>query len=306
MRNVIINIHDGTKTIATHHVQTNSTQPTVIKAQRNVNYEFVDADRGVAPNHIVTKRVGKDLYITLNESESNSGVLIIDGFYKYPESGLIGLSEGGHYYYFIPDTSSVADYVTQMDSDMIDGHALGGEPFELPWWVGESSSLDLSSITDNVSPWMLGVAVGAGTLALVLSGNDDDDDTNKPNSKPNTKLDKIEVDSDNLTADCTDGKDVVNINLASLLDDTGESSVIKIATINDFNENDDVIQLSKTLFSEVDGDLSNLSEYLEYDKTTGKLSYDSDGNGTTAEAVHFATLTNNTDLVIDGSNFQII
>ncbi len=305
MRNVVINVHNGRQTIETHHVNTNNKQPTVIQAQGQMNYEFVDADRGVAPNHIVTKRIGKDLSITFNDSLDTMGVLIIENFYKYPESSLIGLSEGGHYYYFVPDSAGVADYVTQLDTDVASGHALGGESFENPWWVGESSthSFDISGVTADISPWLLGLGVGAVGLGLYagLSGDDDNGKDNKDSTQDMSNQDNnvISVDKSNMVANCTDKKDIVKIQLKDLLDSPDE-----LATIDSF-ANEDKIQLPKELLTAVNDDLSNLNEYVKYDATTGQLSYDSDGSGA-IEAVNFATLNNSVELNVDSSHFQII
>ncbi len=306
MRNVVINVHNGTKTIETHHVNTNNTQPMVIQAQGKMNYEFVDADRGVAPNHIVTKRVGKNLVITFNDSLDTMGKLIIEDFYKYPESGLIGLSEGGHYYYFVPDSAGVPDYVTQLDTDIASGHALGGESFENPWWVGESSthSFDISGMTADISPWLLGLGVGAVGLGLYagLSGGDDD---NGKDNKDSTQVmsnqtdNVMVVDKSNMVANCTDKKDIVKIQLKDLLDSSDE-----LATIDSF-ANEDKIQLPKELLTAVNDDLSNLNEYVKYDPTTKTLSYGSDGSGA-IDAVNFATLNNSVELNVDSSHFQII
>ena len=56
-----------------------------------------------APNHIVTKRVGNDLHV-LMEDDGQDTDLIIEGFYNDPDSALIGLAEDGQYYYYLPDT----------------------------------------------------------------------------------------------------------------------------------------------------------------------------------------------------------
>ena len=63
-------------------------------------------------------------------------------------------------------------------------------------------------------------------------------------------------------------------------------------TIVDFNtDQGDSIQLDSTLFSNLNpNDPSSLIEFVSYDGTTGVLSYDNGGSGTT-NAIHFATVS---------------
>lgn len=63
--------------------------------------------------------------------------------------------------------------------------------------------------------------------------------------------------------------------------------------IEDFNTDDDVIELDGSVFTALKG-RQTFDDYLVYDKGTGKLSYDSDGKGI-ADAIHFATLSQNLD-----------
>lgn len=132
MKTVIVKVNTATQTIAEHTVVTKDGKPTVIKAETNVNYELVDQAIGRAPNHIVTKRIGNDLHVSMEE-EGEVSDLIIEGFYNDPDSALIGLAENGEYYYYIPDTGEVADYVTQLQAGDVEGQALGGDSQVAPW-----------------------------------------------------------------------------------------------------------------------------------------------------------------------------
>ncbi|WP_028857699.1 hypothetical protein, partial [Psychrobacter phenylpyruvicus] len=180
MKSVIIKVNDTVQTIAEHQVITKDGQPTVIKAVNRVNYELIDQATGRAPDHIVTKRVGKDLHISIEKG--NESDLIIEGYYNEVDSALIGLAEDGSYYYYIPDTGEVADFVTELAPGDIEGQALGGNAQPTPWWVGATDEGFVWL------PWLVGLA-GLGAIAA-LAGNDDDadnTDTTAP-TKPATPV----------------------------------------------------------------------------------------------------------------------
>lgn len=138
MKNIVIKVHDNSKTIAMHRLDIDDKKPTVIHAKPHLNYEFIDAETGVSPNHIVTKRGGNDLGVLLNNEVKNAGIVIIKDFYKYPDNALIGKAEDREYYHFIPDTGEVADYVSQLAPNKSSGQALGANGFAQPWWIDGS------------------------------------------------------------------------------------------------------------------------------------------------------------------------
>lgn len=164
MKTVIIKVNNTEKTIAEHQVVTKDGQPTVIKATNQVNYELVDKATGRAPDHIITKRVGKDLHVSI-EDEGQESDLIIEGYYNQPDSALIGLAEDGEYYYYVPDTGEVADYVTELEAGDVEGQALGGESQVAPWWMGAVDG------GFNALPWLVGLA-GLGIVGAALADSD--------------------------------------------------------------------------------------------------------------------------------------
>lgn len=166
MKTITVKVNNATQTIAEHTVVTQDGKPTVIKAVQNVNYELFDQAIGRAPNHIVTKRVGNDLHV-LMEGDGQDSDLIIEGFYNDPDSALIGLAEDGQYYYYLPDTGEVADYITQLQVGDVEGQALGGDSQVAPWWVGATQSDGF-----NALPWLVGLA-GAGIVGAALGGGSD-------------------------------------------------------------------------------------------------------------------------------------
>lgn len=108
MQQIIVKVNNASQVVTQAQVVTKSGQPTVIKASGNANYEFVKESSGRAPDHIVTKRVGKDLHVSFEEAGQDSD-LIVENFYDYKESALIGQAESGNYHYYIPDTGEVVD-----------------------------------------------------------------------------------------------------------------------------------------------------------------------------------------------------
>ena len=174
MSTITVKVNAQTETITEHKVVTQNGKPTIIKAVDKVNYELLDESTGRAPNHIVTKRIDKALHISFEDNNENPD-LIIEGFYDDIDSALIGVAEDGSYYYYIPDSGEVGDYVTELQAGEMQGQALGGNPQVAPWWVGATETEGF-----NALPWLVGLA-GVGLLGAALGGsNNDSNNTNKP------------------------------------------------------------------------------------------------------------------------------
>ncbi|MFC0821412.1 hypothetical protein, partial [Moraxella marmotae] len=166
MKNIIVKINDAVQTVQQVTLVTNDGQATVIKAAKNVNYQFIDQATGRGPDHIITKRVGKDLHVSL-EDEGQETDLIIEDFYDNDAAALIGEAENGQFYYYLPDTGEVADYVTQLAIGDVEGQALGGNPVAAPWWLGATEA------KAAIWPWLIGGLLGAGAIAALASDDDD-------------------------------------------------------------------------------------------------------------------------------------
>lgn len=164
MKNITIKIQNASQLVEQVQVVTKDGEPTIIPAQKSVNYEFVDNETGHALQHIVTKRQDDDLYLSFEDNGQEADV-IIENFYAYKDSALIGLAEEGQYYYYIPDTANLNDYVTQLNNGDIEGQALGGKGFAEPWWVTGGSDV-------NVFPFLLGIGLLGGAVAIA---NHDDE-----------------------------------------------------------------------------------------------------------------------------------
>lgn len=76
-----------------------------------------------------------------------------------------------------------------------------------------------------------------------------------------------------------------------------------IAHIDNFNADEDKLQLNQDVFTALSGAMTDFADYVQYDAATGALSYDADGKGDGA-AVQFAQLSK--DLELDQSHFIIV
>ena len=56
-------------------------KPIKIQAQPKAKYQFADSETGKGPEHIITKRVGDDLYISFDGKDVDSPSLIIENYY---------------------------------------------------------------------------------------------------------------------------------------------------------------------------------------------------------------------------------
>ncbi|WP_131669725.1 Ig-like domain-containing protein, partial [Psychrobacter pygoscelis] len=172
MKTVNVKVHNAKETIQSVKIITNDGKPNVIKAGKGVNYEFLEEGLGRAPQHVITKRVNNDLHLSFDKDGQESD-LIIEGFYSKADQALIGMAEDGSYYYYIPDTAEVSDYVTQLEPGDIEGQALGGPAQSTPWWAGQSDD------GFAILPWLIGLG-GLGLVGAALGKNDDNDEPSPP------------------------------------------------------------------------------------------------------------------------------
>ncbi|OAV01707.1 MULTISPECIES: SwmB domain-containing protein [Moraxella] len=163
MSNIVLKTHSTTKTVG--QIALTQGVATKVKAQKGVNYELVDQQTGRAPDHIITKRVGKDLHISLDK-DGQSDDLIIEDYYDHGDAALIGLAEDGQYYYYIPDTGEAVDYVTQLVTGDVEGQALGGGAVSTPWWIGATET------KAAIWPWLTGGLLAAGAVGIVAASVD--------------------------------------------------------------------------------------------------------------------------------------
>ncbi|WP_201580510.1 BapA/Bap/LapF family large adhesin [Psychrobacter sp. Pi2-52] len=224
MNTIIVKVNNKVETVAEHTVVLKNETPTVIKAVNRTNYELLDTTVNRAPNNVVTKRVDKNLHISF-ENDGQGPDLIIEGFYDNADSALIGMAEDGSYYYYLPDTGDVADYVTELQMGEAQSQSLAGDTQISPWWVGATEAEGFAAL-----PWLLGLAgVGVAAAALGGGGGDDNDNDSAPvdttapdapsidafngttvtgNAEPGSRVDILDADDNVIgtaTADATTG-----------------------------------------------------------------------------------------------------
>ena len=249
MKSISVKVNDSVQTIAQTKVVTKDGQPTVIKATRNANYELINDATGYAPDHIVTKRVGKDLHISF-EDDAKESDLIIKDFYDYDKSALIGQAESGQYHYYVPDTGLTQDYVTELVIGDIEGQALGGQGYPAPWWIGAEEGSRF-----GVMPWLVGIAGLAG-IAAVVSGRDDkgNDNNNNANASAQEKPLNIEnIQSDTVAQGATQA---LNFTVTS----NGQNVSQAIISVNGTELKD---ANNKTVLTDKDGKVNITAQLLE-------------------------------------------
>ena len=167
-------------------------QPTVIKAQAGVSYELRDIIKNRAQDQLLFKRKGKDLLILLNAEgkdtdQDQPADIVIENYYGEGKVKLIGLSEDGQYYTYLPQE---------------------GTPDLLSWKMSDGASTyqSLGELHEQVAWWPFVLAgLGAGIAAASGGGGDPD----PVNTHPVAKNDTVVVDEDssvnlNPTANDTD------------------------------------------------------------------------------------------------------
>lgn len=213
------------------------------------SYELINDATGYAPDHIVTKRVGKDLHISF-EDDAKESDLIIKDFYDYDKSALIGQAESGQYHYYVPDTGLTQDYVTELVIGDIEGQALGGQGYPAPWWIGAEEGSRF-----GVMPWLVGIAGLAG-IAAVVSGRDDkgNDNNNNANASAQEKPLNIEnIQSDTVAQGATQA---LNFTVTS----NGQNVSQAIISVNGTELKD---ANNKTVLTDKDGKVNITAQLLK-------------------------------------------
>jgi Bacterial Ig-like domain len=133
-----------------------------IKAVAGARHQLIDSATGFAPENIRASRQGKDLKVSFEGS--NTTDLVIEDYYKVSSegyNGLIGESEPGRFYEYIPENASGFSSVPMLaESGQVVGMALGGAEVAP---AGAAVGVLAAGI---VSPWLLGAgALGAAAAA---------------------------------------------------------------------------------------------------------------------------------------------
>ena len=181
-----------------------TSQPLAVKAVPGGKYQLVDASTGYGPENIRASRFGKNLQVFF-EGRGQPDLVIEDYYIEAPEgfNGLIGESESGRFYEYIPETAVGNSAVPLLaDGSNQVGMALGGAEINAS---GAAVGALVAAAAFNpllLAPLaLLGAAAGGGGGA---SGGGGTTDT----TPPVIKSAKLHVDDDtgakdNVTSDKT-------------------------------------------------------------------------------------------------------
>ena len=142
-------------------------QPLRIKAQAGTKYQLQDLEKakGVAPQYVKVKRVGKNLHL-LFEGSQEADVIIEDYYEVMPDgyNAVLGQAENGNFYEYIPEDPSVKGLISELaDGGQLVSVALGGSEV-----LGSGAAVGLLAVNPLLGA--LGLAgAGAGAAALVAA-----------------------------------------------------------------------------------------------------------------------------------------
>lgn len=178
--------------------------PLMVKAQPGGKYQLMDATTGYAPENIRANRAGKNLQVYF-EGRSTADLVIEDYYEVTPEgfNGLIGESESGRFYEYIPE-SAIGNTTVPLLADGSNqvGMALGGAEIN-----ASGAAVGALVAAAAFNPWLLaplallGAAGGGGGSGGGGGGTVD-------TTPPVVKSAKLHVDDDtgakdNVTSDKT-------------------------------------------------------------------------------------------------------
>ncbi|MBP5959340.1 Ig-like domain repeat protein, partial [Pseudomonas anatoliensis] len=101
-------------------------EPLRIKAVEGGKYILVEGETDFAPENITVKRVGKDLYLSLEGTELDQPQLIIEGFYD-TSGQVVGMAENGTYYPYVASDAEHDHEVAFLMEDVASPQVLGVE-----------------------------------------------------------------------------------------------------------------------------------------------------------------------------------
>ncbi|MFJ7313544.1 Ig-like domain-containing protein [Pseudomonas sp. NPDC098747] len=157
-------------------------QPIRIKAVQGGHYILGEGEKGIAPENITIKRVGKDLHVALEGSDPDQPQLIIEDF-EGSGGQLVGIAEDGSYYPYISSDAeqdrSAAFLIEGVDAPQV----LGSQEL-----AGFGNGLVAGSGIGWFWPALLGLGA-LGLLGGIYAATRDDDKDNNHNvvaPAPNT------------------------------------------------------------------------------------------------------------------------
>ena len=129
-----------------------------IKAVEGGHYILAEGAQGIAPANITVKRVGKDLYVTLEGSDPSQPELIIEGFFD-TAGQLIGMAADGSYYPYIASDGLQEHMLAFLMDDVSALQMLGSESLS-----GFAAGLG------TAGSWLTPALAGLGGVGLLGAG----------------------------------------------------------------------------------------------------------------------------------------
>ena len=140
--------------------------PVRIKAIANGKYVLAEGDKGVAPENITIKRVGKDLHVALEGTDPDQPQLIIEGFFD-AAGQLVGVAEDGAYHEYVASDAEQDHEAAFLMDGVSSPQVLGAD--QLSGFDGLVAGTGLG--------WFWPALLGLGALAIagaVWAGNRDE------------------------------------------------------------------------------------------------------------------------------------
>lgn len=131
-----------------------------INAVDKGKYIFAEDGTGVAPENITAKRVGNDLYVSTEGTDTEDPQLIIKDFYQHPGE-LVGMGEDGAYHQYVTTDGIISHEAANLPEGTAVPLALGSD--DIP---GFADGL----VADSNNYGLYAALAGLGLLGLGLLG----------------------------------------------------------------------------------------------------------------------------------------
>ena len=161
-------VNNSKRTEATYKIGEAGSKSLRIKAQDKVNYMLVDGVTGNAPQNMVIKRVGKNLQIAFEGRDIAHPDIVIEDFYQYPNSHVLGRSELGVLHEFVVKSNNQVVQVVDLTNESMATAALDGAAVASPLWSDSVLGNAITAVVENLGMAEL-AAVGFGAAGLRVS-----------------------------------------------------------------------------------------------------------------------------------------
>lgn len=142
-------------------------QPVRIKAVKGGHYILGEGEKGIAPENITIKRVGKNLHVALEGSDPDQPQLIIEDF-EGSGGQLVGIAEDGSYYEYISSDAEEDRSAALLMDGVSSPQVLGAQPL-----TGFGDGLTAGSGIGWFWPALLGLGA-LGLLGGIYAATRDD------------------------------------------------------------------------------------------------------------------------------------